>query len=88
MERRFTIDNHAIKHLQEKIWKLDDESKIIVDILKELLFNKLGYYVIFFLTDRPSLAKYQRKNVPSETLPFIFQVEVLCPAHLANIHGF
>ena len=41
MERRFTIDNHAIKHrLFAKIWKLDAESKFIVDILEELLFNK------------------------------------------------
>ena len=40
MEWRFTIDNDAIKHFSEKLWNLDAESKFIVDILEELLFNK------------------------------------------------
>ena len=66
----------------KKFWKLNAESKFIVDILEALPFikvvnfNKLSHF--FFLTDRPSLAKYQRKKL-SETLPFIFQVEDFMP---------
>ena len=43
------------------------------------MFNKLGKHVILVFLLTP-LAKYQEKNLPTETLPFIFQVEVLLMA--------
>ena len=74
---QFMIDNHASKHLWEKIWKLDAESKFTVDILEELLFNKLEYYVISFPYRQTIISKIPEEKPPSGTLPFIFQVEVL-----------
>ena len=50
------------------------------------MFNKLGKYVIFVFLLSP-LPKYQRKNLPSETLPFIFQVEVLLMAFNLRVYG-
>ena len=50
------------------------------------MFNKLGKYVIFVFLLTP-LAKYQGKNLPSETLPFIFQVEGLLMAFNLRVYG-
>ena len=50
------------------------------------MFNKLGKYVIFVFLLTP-LPKYQGKNLPSETLPFIFQVEGLSMAFISRVNG-
>ena len=70
------------------MWKLDAESKFIVDILEEQysVFNELGKYVIFVFLLTP-LAKYQRKNLLSKHLPFIFQVEGLFMAFNLRVYG-